>query len=139
MFRARPRVILGESAKWVGVLARRGITALGILLALSAPARSQSIREDFPLPNGLVYALAQDSGTCTWAGPSRASGPRAFFGAALSPVTGEVVQLPKLDGPVGAAATDGRGGWFIIGGFNHVEGLSRHGMAHVESDGTVAE
>ena len=108
--------ILGELAKSARVIARRGVAALGILLAWTASAGSQTIREDYPLPNGLIHALATAGGTLYVGGSFTRIGPRAFFGAVLSPAAGEIVHVPKLDGWVGSAAPDGQGGWFIIGG-----------------------
>src|SRR5436190_13769459 len=134
---ARSSPVLGESVEVVGAFARRSAAVLALLAVWAAPAAAQTIRDDFPLPNGLVYALAQGQGTLYVGGTFTRIGPRAAFGAALSPVTGEIVRVPKLDGPVGAAAPDGQGGWFIIGGFNDVDGVPRHGMAHVQADGTV--
>jgi hypothetical protein len=135
---ARGSPVLGESVEVVGAFARRSAAVLALLAVGAAPAAAQTIRDDFPLPNGLVYALTQSQGTLYVGGTFTRIGPRAAFGAALSPVSGEIVRVPKLDGPVGAAAPDGQGGWFIIGGFNEVDGVPRHGMAHVEADGTVA-
>lgn len=129
---------MGELAKSGRAIARRSAATLGILLAWTASAGSQTIREDYPLPNGLVHALAEASGTLYVGGSFTRIGPRSFFGAALSPATGEIVHLPRLDGWVSDAAPDGQGGWFIIGGFNTVDGLPRRGMAHIRADGSVA-
>jgi len=129
---------LGELAKSVRLFARRSTAVLGILLAWTAPAGAQTIRDDFPLPNGLVYALAQTSGTLYVGGSFTRIGPRAPYGVVLSPSTGEIVQLPKLDGSLGSTCSDGQGGWYIMGGFQNVNGVQRNGMAHLEADGTVA-
>jgi hypothetical protein len=129
---------LGELARSVRLFARRSAAALGILLVWAAPAGSQTIREDYPLPNGLVHALAATEGTLYVGGSFTRIGPRSFFGAVLSPATGKLLHVPKLDGSVFAAAPDGRGGWFILGAFNNVDGQPRRGLAHIEPDGTVA-
>ena len=138
MFQAGHGRALGERPKGVRVFACRGAIALGILSAWTAPLRAQAIRDDFPLPNGTVYAVAQASGTLYVGGSFTRIGPRAAYGAVLSPVTGEIVRSLKLDSGVESAAPDGQGGWFIIGGFNNVNGLPRDGMAHIQADGTVA-
>ena len=129
---------LGELAKSVRLFARPGVAAFATLLACTAPAGAQTIRDDFPLPNGLVYALARTPGTLYVGGSFTRIGPRAPYGVVLSPSTGEIVQLPKLDGSLGSTCSDGQGGWYIMGGFQNVNGVPRNGMAHLQADGTVA-
>ena len=102
--------ILGDLNKTVRSLARWSAAALGILLAWPVPAGSQTIREDFPLPNGDINALAAAGGALFVGGNFTRIGPRSSFGAVLSRATGEIVHLPKLDGDVFAAAPDGGGG-----------------------------
>jgi trimeric autotransporter adhesin len=138
MSRACKSRILGDLNMSVRVLARRTAAVLGILVAWPASSDSQTIREDFPLPNGIIHALTAADGTLYVGGSFTRIGSRASYGAALSPTTGEIVHLPKLDGPVWAAARDGGGGWFILGWFKHVDGEPRDGLAHIQADGTVA-
>lgn len=45
--------------------------------------------------------------------------------------------MPKVNGPVYAVITDGRGGWYIGGSFTEVGDYYRHGVAHIKSDKTV--
>ena len=100
MFQAGHGRALGERPKGVRVFACRGAIAFGILSAWTAPLRAQAIRDDFPLPNGTVYAVAQASGTLYVGGSFTRIGPRAAYGAVLSPVTGEIVGGCCM-GPVG--------------------------------------
>jgi hypothetical protein len=44
---------------------------------------------------------------------------------------------PVLDGEVTAAVSDSQGGFYLGGSFAHAEGLIRHGLVHVLSDGSV--
>jgi hypothetical protein len=44
---------------------------------------------------------------------------------------------PEVDGDVAVAASDGAGGWFIGGGFTHVAGQRRAGLAHVGPGGEL--
>jgi hypothetical protein len=138
VFQAFKGGALGELAKSVRLFARPSVAVLATLLAWTAPAGAQTIREDYPLPNGLVYSLAEAGGTLYVGGSFTRIGPRAPYGVVLSPFTGEIVQLPKLDGSLGPACSDGQGGWYIMGGFQNVNGVPRNGMAHLQADGTVA-
>ena len=120
------------------VLPRVASVGLAALLAWAAPAESQTIREDFPIPNGPVHALAAASGTLYVGGSFTRIGPRAPYGAVLSAATGELVHAPSLDWLVTDVVPDGLGGWFISGLFDYVGGAPHNNLAHIMADGTVA-
>ena len=59
-------------------------------------------------------------------------------GAILDAATGRPVGHVTTDGPITGAAPDGRGGWYIAGGFSAVDGVSRPHLAHIRADGSGA-
>src|SRR5262249_5016841 len=66
----------------------------------------------------------------------------------LTPVSGHAVvyarsngptatRWPVIDGDVHAAASDGRGGFFLGGSFLHADGAAHPGLVHVTAAGSV--
>jgi hypothetical protein len=45
--------------------------------------------------------------------------------------------FPDADAPVFAVTSDGNGGWYIGGRFDHVGRVARNGIAHIRSDGSL--
>jgi hypothetical protein len=50
---------------------------------------------------------------------------------------GSLVATVAGDGPISAAAADGRGGWYVAGSFTGLAGHSAHGLAHLLANGNV--
>ena len=51
--------------------------------------------------------------------------------------TGKANAVLRFDGPVLAAVADGKGGWYVGGGFKHVNGQLRKRLAHLDSAGRL--
>ncbi|MDO1451228.1 PQQ-binding-like beta-propeller repeat protein [Rhodocytophaga aerolata] len=87
--------------------------------------------------NGTVEAIAQKGNVIYLGGQFSYVGPNTGGGAEINLNEGGLVKKPllKIDGKVHIAIPDGRGGWYIGGVFTHVQGVSRHGLAHILPDG----
>src|SRR5262245_46700132 len=60
-------------------------------------------------------------------------------GLTVTPGTGQSIRpFPQVAGTVVKAIPDGHRGWFIAGSFQAVGGVSRHNVAHVLADGSLA-
>ena len=62
---------------------------------------------------------------------------RANFGVILDAKTGHAVAAFRVNNPIRAAVPDGRGGWYVGGGFIHVDGVLRKRLAHIDRDGRL--
>ena len=62
---------------------------------------------------------------------------RPANGMILDAATGEPRGFVSVDGAITAATGDGRGGWFIAGGFSKVDGVPRSNLAHIDQDGSL--
>ena len=62
---------------------------------------------------------------------------RATFGVILDAETGKAVAAFRVNNPIRAAIPDGKGGWYIGGGFIHLDGVLRKRLAHVDRDGRL--
>ena len=62
---------------------------------------------------------------------------RNDFGVILDARTGKALSAFRVNNPIRAAVPDGEGGWYIGGGFIHVDGQLRKRLAHIRSDGTL--
>ena len=62
---------------------------------------------------------------------------RNDFGVILDARTGKALSAFRVNNPIQAAVPDGEGGWYIGGGFIHVDGQLRKRLAHIRSDGTL--
>jgi hypothetical protein len=58
-------------------------------------------------------------------------------GVILAAASGRPVAAVDANGPISDAVADGRGGWFIAGGFSIVDGRRRANLAHVRADGSL--
>ncbi len=89
--------------------------------------------------DGLVLATARAgnklyvAGNFNWVGPNTG----ALVAMPMEDATPSP-RFPRVAGEVRAIASDGRGGWFIGGVFNAVEGQYRHNLAHILADGEVS-
>jgi hypothetical protein len=61
----------------------------------------------------------------------------AVNGTVLDAATGRRVAQVTTDGAITGAAADGRGGWYIAGGFSAVDGVGRPHLAHIRADGSI--
>jgi beta-propeller uncharacterized protein DUF5122 len=59
------------------------------------------------------------------------------FGVILDAKTGKALAAFRVNNPIRAAIPDGDGGWYIGGGFIHVNGQLRKRLAHIRSDGKL--
>src|SRR6266566_3722123 len=65
------------------------------------------------------------------------TGERSDFGVILDAKTGKALSAFHVNRPIRAAVPDGDGGWYIGGGFIHVNGVLRKRLAHIRADGTL--
>jgi hypothetical protein len=125
---------------------RPSIAAIGVFLlvvgmAMGPPhAASEVVQRNLWGADGNVVAVARSGNTLYIAGAFRSVGPNTGGGVPLSVRTGEATsRYPKVTGAVNAVVSDGRGGWYIGGGFTAVNGQPRTGLAHVLAEGSVSE
>ena len=59
------------------------------------------------------------------------------FGVILDAKSGKALAAFRVNNPIRAAIPDGAGGWYIGGGFIHVNGILRKRLAHIGDDGTL--
>ncbi len=57
------------------------------------------------------------------------------FGVILDAKSGRALAAFRVDNPIRAAIPDGSGGWYIGGGFVHVNGVLRKRLAHIDGSG----
>lgn len=102
-------------------------------------ARAQSVNVDFPVTDGTVYAsvIANNTlylgGNFSWLGAVTGS-----FVALDANTATRSTTVPRVDGAVNAAVSDGAGGWYLGGSFQNVAGVPRNRLAHVLADGSLA-
>src|ERR687885_185286 len=56
------------------------------------------------------------------------------FGVILDAKSGRALAAFRVNNPIRAAIPDGAGGWYIGGGFIHVNGILRKRLAHIPAD-----
>jgi hypothetical protein len=59
------------------------------------------------------------------------------FGVILDAKSGRAVAAFRVDNPIRAAIPDGSGGWYLGGGFVHVNGVLRKRFAHIDAGGRL--
>lgn len=108
-------------------------------LALASHSHAQQI---LPPPwgvDGAVYSTARSGDTLYLGGAFNLVGTPTGGGIPVDPRSGRpLARFPRVSGAVYAAIPDGRGGWFIGGNFNFVEGEARASLAHVLPNGRLA-
>jgi hypothetical protein len=67
----------------------------------------------------------------------RLSAKGSNFGVVLDAKTGKPLSAFRVNRPIRAAVPDGDGGWYIGGGFIHVNGVLRKRLAHLRADGSL--
>jgi WD40 repeat protein len=88
--------------------------------------------------NGIVYDTVYIGGRTFLAGLFTWAGPRTGSGVPVDPMTGARTSVPRVNGPVHAAAADAAGGWYVGGQFVFAGGKTRNNAARVTSSGGVA-
>ncbi len=91
------------------------------------------------ITNDRVSAIVRSGNTVYLAGSFTHIGPNTGAGVLLNVSDGKLAPAPLLqvDGMVSACIPDGRGGWFIGGLFNRVQGEARYNLAHILRNGTL--
>jgi PQQ-like domain len=97
--------------------------AVAIVLALATAGCSGAQHGDAPAKS---LAVLRDLTT-----------DRSSFGVILDAKSGRVLAALRVNNPIRAAVPDGKGGWFIGGGFIHVNGVLRKRLAHIDSNGRL--
>ena len=91
--------------------------------------------------NGTVSAIATSGTKVFFGGDFTRVGRCVGSGVELSASTGAPVAsgatLPKINGPVNTVVSDGMGGWFVGGGFDHIGATPRANLAHILASGAV--
>jgi hypothetical protein len=59
------------------------------------------------------------------------------FGVVLDAETGRALAAFRVNNPIRAAVPDGDGGWYVGGGFIHVNGVLRKRLAHIDANGRL--
>ena len=132
---------------------RRLLLAALLFCALGSPAAAATGDPDrTPWVTDYATSSTATSGGFTYlAGGFTLVGPRTGQAVPVAAATGrrldrfpEVLRnggsqadLGRVNGSVHAVVPDGRGGWYLGGGFTRVGGLVRNGVAHVNPDGSV--
>jgi PKD repeat protein len=90
--------------------------------------------------NNLVNALALHQGNLYVGGTFSSYGAMKSFGVAVNMNNGKADSNGVIpDGWLNTVISDGRGGWFIGGGFTRVGGVIRKGIAHIDSTGSLTD
>ena len=131
------RAVEVHAASWMAAI------VMCLAIATWTPAHaisiSENVRPDFFTTDGAVYAAVRSGNTLYIGGSFSAVGPSSGGFIPVDAATGSVPAVfPKVGGAVYASASDGAGGWYIGGPFKTVGGQFRNGLAHIQSDGSVA-
>lgn len=107
-------------------------------LAFASPARTQTLRDDFWMPNGPVNAIAITNNTAYLGGSFSRIGPPTGAFVGIDATTGvPIAPYPPVLGLVSTAVEDGGGGWYIGGVFTAVAGQPRSNLAHIDASGNL--
>ncbi len=89
--------------------------------------------------NGEVYDMARGNGLIYVTGNFDYAGKRFVpYGHTLNLTDGQLDgYLPLPDGPVNSVVSDGTGGWYLGGSFQHVGDSARSGLAHIDANSQV--
>ena len=111
---------------------------LSMMLLGASAASAQVLRDDLWVTNGGVYASTVVGNTLYLGGSFSRVGPATGGLMPLHFVDGSYLQAPLLvDGTVKAIVSDGAGGWYVGGGFRHINGLARNSLARISATGAV--
>ncbi|MGE5458101.1 MAG: T9SS type A sorting domain-containing protein [Methanococcaceae archaeon] len=111
---------------------------ISLLCILPFVTFSQTLNQNFWVPNGVVNATASDSNYVYLGGDFTYVGPYTSYGAKISTSSNfPDLNFPKVNDVVCASIPDGNGGWYIGGNFTKVGDIDRGRLAHINSDGSV--
>lgn len=116
------------------------ITSLALTTLAGADTPSQVPRLNFWTPDNIVEAIHIKDGVLFIGGAFTTlganTGPFTVLNTSLSQPQ---AIFPQVNGEVHAVESDGAGGWIIGGTFDLVGGETRKRIAHILSDGSVAD
>lgn len=99
---------------------------------------AQSIREEFPVANGNVYAFFEKDNLLFLGGSFSALGPKVQNLTLLDKNTAQFSPgFPQSNGVISVIIPDGNGGFYIGGNFSMVGDSLRKNVAHILSNNTV--
>jgi WD40 repeat protein len=126
----------------VRLMTLRVIAALALLTLSGAGAaagdeRTPKLFANAPFTSwetdGAVLAILATPNAVYIGGNFTLVGHSTGSSVALTPGGRRQAGWPETDGDVAAIVSDGRGGWFLGGSFNHVGGIPMAGLAHITS------
>ena len=86
---------------------------------------------------GCTSGHAAQPNTKSLAGLRHLGSDQEKFGIILDAKSGHAIAAFRVNNPVRAAIADGKGGWYIGGGFIRVNGASRKRLAHIDANGRL--
>ncbi len=109
--------------------------------AAAALSHAQALDTTMWVTDGIVYAAVRSGNTLYLGGEFTQVGPNTGGGAAIHAGNGRSTSASPahVNGQVLASVPDGKGGWFIGGAFDRVQGSLRSNLAHILADGTLDE
>src|SRR5215211_3399951 len=119
------------------VLVAAVLSWVGVVLARPAHASPSAVPDLTAGVDGVVYDTAHVSGRTFLVGSFTWAGPRTGSGVPVDPTTGMRTAIPRVNGPVYAAAADGASGWFVGGEFVFAGGRTRNNVARISGVGNV--
>jgi hypothetical protein len=86
-----------------------------------------------------VWDILVDGDTAYISGEFTALAPTVTLAGAIDGSSGQPQPgFPTVDdGQVNVAVADGRGGWFVGGSFQKINGMTKNGLAHILADGSI--
>jgi hypothetical protein len=95
-------------------------------------------QDNWPAPNGEVYAIHQKGNALYFGGDFNQVGPVTGSSALIDGTSGLCnISFPRVYGTVNTTISDGAGGWFIGGNFNRVGNYVINNLAHINANNTV--
>lgn len=109
------------------------------ILSKSTFAQLLPIDTNVVQTNGEVYDMARGNGLIYVTGNFDYAGKRFVpYGHTLNLTDGQLDgYLPLPDGPVNSVVSDGTGGWYLGGSFQHIGDSARSGLAHIDANSQV--
>lgn len=110
------------------------------LTACFQPCIGQTVELQWWVPNGSVTSMVCDPANDQIIMTGQFTGFMAPVGQGgiVNAVTGEAPIIPAVpSNSVEVAVPDGSGGWYISGGFEHISGAVRNGLARINADGSL--
>ncbi len=115
------------------------LLAIATATATRAELRpSDGARLDFPSSDAPIRSMIVTNGVAFLAGSFTQLGVNSGGGIVLDVPSGAIdFTQARANGAIETVVSDSNGGWYIGGSFTSVGGLTRIGLAHLRSDGTV--